>query len=300
MLNNLNNKEISKILFKGCCGIGLIGMLMSVGGMLLLLVIDKEHAWFKGIFSWILKTENHFSGDVWFAVIATLIGAAISGFIGAIPSSLCGLLALYQTRKLHDLESRYHRPMLELYEMETRFILLRKDLDFRALNDLSDEQKTNIRKMKRDLVPWYIMWDIMFTLKNEVTIKHMWIDKIELRAAGKEYCIEFNQNDKFSSNFKKKKVDNELVYSYSCELSELGRMPKEDFWNVIEEFGAYNEREDYIYKHLEQIVHLNILYEYGEDEASKNILHVDWDVKNSKWKDNHVINMAYTGYFKYI
>lgn len=41
-----------------------------------------------------------------FAAAATLIGAAIS----AVPGIMFGIVALRQTWKVHELESRYHRP----------------------------------------------------------------------------------------------------------------------------------------------------------------------------------------------
>lgn len=267
-------------------------------GMTFLFFVDIYHTSFKGAFIAVLDKENRFSGEVWFSVMATIIGAVIS----AVPSLVCGLLAILQSQKLHDLENRYHRPMLELNELVTNFLKITSDNILLEKHKLTQRQIKNIFNLIEKNYLWYIEWKIRFKVKNEIAVTNMQIEKIKIKSANLDYLIEFKGSGNAEENLWELQweCDNgEVTYCFSCDIGSLKEKPNNDFWNAIEEFASYEYRQDEDYRYMEMVFFLNILYEFSGEQKIEKVLNIRLDVEHSVYKGNIIKNKSSNGYFTY-
>lgn len=307
--NHFPDKK-SGILWVVLLALGLAVLLLTAGG-LLLLDIDRRHddyqAWITGH---LLKADNYYDGEVWFAAAATLIGAAIS----AVPGIMFGILALRQTRKLHELESRYHRPNFHVKNMKLSFISMKlygkQGMD---LNEpLTSQQNLCAREAERHSCNWGIILETAMLETNGIVVKKMEIESVIISFPNanpkKVFTLLLStpgRKENEMRSFKGKLQNDHMEYTlhYSLNPFTLKRPDgKSDFEKCIEEFVFWREGRDPGYLQMDLTVNMNINFEYGEKQATKCMLRAALRAESSMYSklNNFIIeneqNECYSTY----
>lgn len=279
--------------------------LLGVLGIYILLNADMNYECYRDFVVGFIKRDNHFDGDLWFSAVATLIGAIIS----AAPGLICGIFALIQTNRLHKLESRYHRPMLELDMAELKFIRTknREDVLEYASARLSERQNSGIREALQQKQKWYIDLQITFFLKNEITIKEIYVQRVIFILNDKEYEIQYSQKaDELRKkrhetwDYERQIEEKRVTYLLSWNICSFKKFNNEaEFWERVIEFANYNEMRNPDYLYMTMRIYINIKYEYGGEQETVNLLKVDYNAMKADLDKFAVTNKSLNGYFTY-
>lgn len=280
-------------------------------GFLALMAVDKHYVWFHDVLTQFLKADNHFDGDLWFAAAATIIGALVS----AVPGLMCGLLAYIQTERLHELEGRYHRPWLELDEAKVSIAVLcneKGDLlksSREIIDGLPWDQYTYRRTIEEAIEkrrPFYIVLKTDFHVKNEVTVKRIFISQVDFMI-GKDVLewILAGAEGKAEENCQKIwKFDRQIGQGGTKYTLEWILCPVEEratigIWCAMRDFALHKEIRNLELGDLELNVHMNVEYEYCVKDGAECMLRVGFDADNMHSAAVVQENCSCNGYFTY-
>lgn len=269
----------------------------------ILLLIDFKHTEIRQIVGRCFGKTNYFKGEIWFTVIATCFAA--------IPGMICGFIAIVQTKRIHDLENRYHRPslrlrnaLMEVYWLRTSYY---KEYVFR------DKKKRHIANQilkdegyKGDL----LAFSLELESKNDIEIDMIEIEDIFFRMNDMEYRLVLkklepdifeNNNCEFSRRFK----DEKYLYYIECvvypfEFSTESGFGEEKFWQGIEMFTNYQGRLEDEYKNIETTFNLKIYYEYAPKGFENMMGKIFWNCHEGAGRYGvRAEGRSENGYFRY-
>lgn len=296
---------VDKSLLKYVVKLLIVSVVLLMVGIAVLMAADKWHDCLESGITCILKQDNYFSGDLWFSAAATLIGA----FISSAPGAICGILAWKQTMRLHELEDRYHAPMMELKSAELKFIRAESLQEVREHGRLSTRQYSNIKRTEELGYDYCIDLKIDFYIKNGITLKDLEIHSITFSLDGNAYkAVPFPEMKKRellqNEIWDLKRHDNGMQTDYAlscnlCRFHQESNQEKENFWEEFEEFASYDERYNFAYMHMGVDVGINLRYEYNENKGINNLLKMMFDVSDTQTVCWVHTNITTNGYFTY-
>ncbi|MBD5513916.1 MAG: hypothetical protein HDR06_04475 [Lachnospiraceae bacterium] len=272
----------------------LLLLFVPVGGSLFLLSMDKYHDCYQNfIIDHYLKGNNYYDGTAWLSVTATLIGALIS----AVPGLVCGILAMVQTQRLHRLEARFHRPALEIENVELSFARLdhiyKNDKWF--LEGFDMRQRFSVNQARNQSSAWWVDLKADLFLNNEIAVRDMKIESVTfsfLQAfpdedsnedSGKEYKLSLlppSHNATVIRSFERKLKNGHAAYTLLCGLNPfvLETSDKEaDFNESIDQFAYYGDGRDPGFWRMNLSVAMKISYDYMEQDPEPCLLRVAFE-----------------------
>ena len=281
-------------------------LVLFILGNLVLLQADKHYLSLRSVVTQYLKRDNHFSGDLWFAAEATLLGA----FISAIPGTLCALWAMKQTDRLHKLENRYHRPMLELESTTVHFFRKSGYDCVLYKKGICSRQYWGINRVQEAGNDWYIEFEITFSIKNDITVQTILIDRVEIenpKDNTKCICLNFPKDimDAWEKNkhkiwdFEGKTEPGHRNYTFSFGVDQMQSSDAETYEMLVNEFADFPERQEYDYRYLTMHIYFTVDYEFADEKNTKNVLSLELEAAKSKIEDFEVENATANGYFIY-
>ncbi len=281
----------------------MFSIISAIIGLGFLIVVDGQYEWFRESLVELLQRDNHFDGDLWFSAVVSLIGAIIS----ATPGLLCGVLALVQTNRLHKLDDRYHRPMIDLDLAEVKFVKVRNMNDILENMHLDSRQTHSLRETEKQKLKWLIDLKIDFFIKNEIAIKEVYIQYIDIYFAKEVYRLEWSsKNDNIFSkrhktwDYKKQLKDGRTVHTLLWNFYEFNlSQQKERFWDELGEFALYEEHRNPDYSHMTMEIYMRVRYEYGKNQEIDNMLRVEFDIDDTVYQKFFITNCSMNGYFTY-
>ena len=280
-------------------------------GFAALVAADKHYVWFRGVLTGFLGTDNHFDGGQWFSVAATFIG----GLISAVPGLMCGMLAYIQTERLHELEDRYHRPGLELDEARLSMIALRskKGELLKDPGEIREGLPWTLYMYRRPVEeaiekerPFYIVLKTEFHVKNEVTVKRIFIRQVDFLVgeevsewvlAGKKEKAEDGHHKIWE--FNKQIQPGETKYTLEWILCPSEERATVGFWGAMRDFVLQEDIRDSRVRDLRLNVHMNVEYEYSARGGTECMLCVEYDVNKMQHAAVVQENCSCNGYFTY-
>lgn len=293
-----NNHKIWKILLR------VFGMLLSLVVMCLvvLIVIDKFFDGFRDTLLILIgNDDSHFAASDWFGIVAAIVSS--------LPGTFCGILALVQTQKLHQLENRYHRPMIEFLDMTIRCVSLNKFDMSASVSQLSPRQFQSVRALHNMGCEWYIDSKTSFFVKNEIGIKNLWVEDIIISMNGKSYSLYSDSTNNRTNreeelqckwnvcDLKKDWVDGLLKYELKWRLDpSLYRNKNEQFEKDLLNFVYYMDKFNSDYEYMTVRMNIYIEYEYAE---SKLVLCQVYDAHQNNVSSYEMSNTTEKGYFTY-
>ena len=246
----------------------------------MLIIIDVFHAEIDGLIFRFFGVNNHFGGEVWFAVIATCFAA--------IPGMICGFIALVQTKRIHELEDRYHRPSLRLREAMMEVYWIRKSMYENCV--LGDARKRHFAdRMLEDekFKGSFLRLTLEMESKNDVEVETMEIKEITFDMANVKYRLVPGtlKEDIFlkrNCDFSRKFEDEKYLYCIDCvmypyEFHADKGIGEEKFWNAIEKFTNYQGNLDDEYETIEMVIETDVYYEYAVNGCEKVIGKILWN-----------------------
>lgn len=282
------SKRIWRILF------AVLVIILFGGSILFMFLGDRCYFYFENWINMILKTEHHYSGEVWYS-------AAVS-MVGAFPGTVCGILAFMQAERLHELEDRYHRPSLVLHKAQ---------LSGRKVSVLhkNREEYLNIGRYIGCLLAEGYLWDaelsIEFEVENGVTIEEIEMIGVDfIFQENKKYSISLNEyKEEKSSGFpelvqcSRKFQDGNIIHSLSRRLYPFDHTELQGFWeNMTMALGWEMDRSA-----ASEIWEMNIMfrmsYEYGD--VSYITLKTSWNKDTQSAKEDTIYYETSNGFFKY-
>ncbi len=283
-------------------------------GSILLLNIDKHHECYRNfIIKNCLKRDNYYDGEIWFSAAATLIGALIS----AVPGLMCGILALVQTQRLHSLEARYHRPMMEIEKAGLSFVKLRNirdDNDILRIKDFDMRQRYGVYEAEKQSSEWWIDLELVLFSNNGIAVKNMDIESVTFAFPDADYDQEYelrlaplDGNAARTRKFERNKQGERAVYTLTWSLNPFVPFKQCDkqsgFPQSINEFVFYKrEGRNSEYSHMNLSVKMNVDYEYREEKKPQCWLKAVFDAKGLECSERNkdVWGIESTdGYFTY-
>lgn len=285
--NSLKMKKLSNKKYLGISLFALLLILLAMGSIFLLSV-DKYHEFYRTIVKYFLHKDNYYNGETWFSVVATLVGAAIS----AVPGLICGVLALVQTQRLHDLEVRTHRPVLETEKITLSFAKIDhifKDgkLSPEILARLARRELSGLYEAKKQLSAWWIDLDAVLFSQNEIAVKHIEIESVTLTFPDakpeKSYKLFLEPSDNSRARlrtFSRKIGNGHIAYNLSYCLNPFTLEATDEqnaFESVVRQFCYISESWDPAFLHMELDVHMNVSFEYEGQQKVKCMLRIAFD-----------------------
>ena len=280
---------MKKLSCKKYLGISLFALLFILAiGSIFLLSIDKYHEFYRTIVKYFLHKDNYYDGETWFSVVATLVGAAIS----AAPGLICGVLALVQTQRLHDLEVRTHRPVLETAKITLSFakidhIFKDDKLSSEILARLARREYSGLYEAKKQQSAWWIDLETVLFSQNEIAVKYMEIESVALTFPDakpeKSYKLFLKPPDNSRArlrNFSRKIENGHIAYNllyclnpFTLELTD----EQNAFESVVSQFCYIGESWDPALLYMELDVHMNVSFEYEGPQKVKCTLRIAFD-----------------------
>lgn len=288
-------------------------VVLPLMGSFFLLSMDKFHVFYRDIvIDYGLKQDNYYDGEIWVSVAATLIGAVVS----AAPGLACGILALIQTKRLHNLEARYHRPVLDVERVGLTFVKLshfRNEEGNLCIDVPDSRQRNGVYEADKQSSAWWIDLEVVLFSNSGITTKDMEIESVTVvfpkAGPDKVYklcLLEPDRNLVEIRGFKRGIRDGHTVYTlpwslYPCQMKP--QASKSDFERCISEFVFYSsEGCNPRYSCMELAIEMNVDYEYGEGEKTRGLLKVLFDAGCSESLEQSpsvINNMSDNGYFTY-
>ncbi len=281
--------KMKKISSKEYIGISLFALLFILAmGSIFLLSVDKYYEFYRTIVRYLLHKDNHYDGEVWFSVAATLVGAAIS----AAPGLMCGVLALVQTQRLHDLEVRNHHPVLETEKITLSFakidhIFKEDKLPPEILAHLERRELSGLYEAKKQLTAWWIDLEAVLFSQNEIAVKYMEIESVTLTFPDakpeKSYKLFLESPDNSCARlrtFSRKLGNGHIAYNLSYCLNPFTLEQTDEqnaFESVVSQFCYISESCDPALLHMELDVHMNVSFEYEGQQKVKCTLRIAFD-----------------------
>ena len=289
-------------IFMGCLGIAVILVVLGILGIASLLIADGNYDFFRNTIVFLLGRANHFDGSLWFSAGVTFIGAVIS----AVPGLLCGVFALIQTHRLHVLESRYHRPAMELDKVELRVMKTDDITEIRSNLKLDARQNHSIGIVSAQGDKYYIDLQVSIFLKNEILIKTLYPKNVVFSFYNGTQCVlepmeKMNEDNRHKVwDLERKLTDGQMKYTCSFNLCPRERgMQANEMWKDFKEFVFYEERRNPKYQYMTMNMYLDIAYEYDGGQEAENLLKIEFDAAQTvtgKWQ---TLNESSNGYFTF-
>lgn len=281
---------------------GLFIIFVLAAGIAMLVFIDKEHASFTSVIKSYLGTDNYFNGELWFSAAVTFMGAVIS----AAPGLLCGVVALVQTKRLHDLEDRYHAPMMELEDARLDFYKMDSTSYYKQIDR---RVYKSIEQFKEAGHHWLTDLHIVFNVKNDIVLKSLRVDKIVFSLNGQDYQAALRngkgQWDKSYSDFwsfERHRQAAHTVYTFDCSLNIFQPNTQDNankLQTELEEFILYSGRKNLDYQYMVLCICIIIQYEYNGKKGKSNILRMTFDSKENQSDPFLVRCQTENGWFSY-
>lgn len=305
-------KIIWPVLIIACKVAGFILLLLvviavPVAGGGFLLSMDKHHECYREfLIEHYFIRNNYYDGKTWLSVAATLVGAVIS----ATPGLMCGILALWQTHRLHQVEAKYHRPVFEIKKVEAVFVrisrICNEDVSFNSRG------RHCVREAERCEFDWWIDLKIDLLSNSGLAIKDMKIDSVvfgfpntDIEQMYKLILSEDKDDVVEARSFVRDMKDDQTVYTLQwslCPFIKLKCKDKERLEKGICEFVYYSEGKMLEYSCMELKVNMSLDYEYKEKKKMRCLLKVAFDSEHSKLLAQSKVVTKYesvNGYFTY-
>lgn len=291
------SKRIWRILF------AVLVITLFGGSILFMFLGDRCYFYFENWINTILKTEHHYSGEVWYS-------AAVS-MVGAFPGTVCGILAFMQAERLHELEDRYHRPALVLHKAQ---------LSGRKVSVLhkKKEEYLNIEQYIECLVEKGYRWDaelsIEFEVENGVTIEEIELIGVDfIFQENKKYSISLNEYKKNRKGKKDKKEklfgfpelvqcsrkfqDGNIIHTLSRRLYPIDITESQGFWKNMTMALGWEMDRSAASETWEMNIMFRMSYEYGD--VSYITLKTSWNKDTQSAKEDIIYYETSNGFFKY-
>lgn len=282
-----------KLFIPKCILISLVALLIILAlGSSFLLFAYKYCVCFLclwNIVRYFLKVDD----NTWLSVAATLFGAVIS----AIPGVICGVLALLQTQRLHKLEMRSHRPVLEVAESTLKFAEIDRtfvngNLPFEILLRTVGREQSGLYEAEKQLAAWWIDLEVIFISKNEISVQDMKIESVTITfpdvkpAKSYELSLVTPNNSRIRiRDFHRAVQSGGIEYKLLYCLNSFKLKPadaKNAFEDVIRQFCYISESQDPTLMHMELDVHMEVSFEYREHRDEKCMLKIVFDAEGDK------------------
>lgn len=288
---------------KGICKIisYILGTLICIFFLFgILLLIDFKHEEIRHIVGRCFGKTNYFEGEIWFTVIATCFAA--------VPGMICGFIAIIQTKRIHDLENRYHRPSLRLRNALMEVYWLRTSY----YNEYvwGDRKKRHIAKkiLKDEEYEGNLLaFSLELESKNDVEIDMIEIEDILFRINGMEYRLVLKklESDIFVSNnceFSRRFKDEKYLYCIECVVYPFefsAESGEEKFWDGIEMFTNYQGQLDDEYENIEITFNFKVYYEYAPKGFENVMGKIFWNCHQAGRYGVRAEGRSENGYFRY-
>lgn len=277
----------------------LITTLVLVAVFFLMYQIDVNHSFIDQKVEKLFKKPNYFKGEIWFSVIATCLAA--------VPGVLCGVLAIIQTNRIHKLEERYHRPILSLLraDMNVEWIQL-KNYQSKSSDMVLDRYIKEIKDNSK--LANYLELQLNFEIKNEIEVKEITTEKVIFYINGVTYPFQIIDSDICRDRFRyfsRQIVNGERRYFIKCVLYpyKLGKHfhgSEEDFWNGIENFTNYENRQDDEFIKIKTELIAKVQYEYAPKKGETIMGRIYWNASSGGGRVGTLAKRGTVdGYFTY-
>ena len=243
--------------------------------------------------TWMLGKDNHFSGEIWFSVM--------SSGIAAVPGIVCGVLALVQTQKLHEMEARYHRPSFGLQgaEMEVVWIWDKQYCWTEELFQRNRYVEWVKEKGHGHMYPNLLALKLDIEIKNDVTVENIVIEEIRFQFVDRTYILNFDEMPDRWKQYRRCRLIYQQgkylvrliweLYPYTLTEENKGNVIEKDiesrFWKDIELFTNYENRLDMDYQEVLMRVTARVYYEYAPKKYEIVIGRIAWDVNDGKGRN---------------
>lgn len=302
-----SNYSIKKTLI----GLLIVFFVVLIGGSCFLLSMDQCHECYRGfIVKYLLKNGNYYDGKTWFSVAATLIGAVIS----ATPGLMCGIFALVQTQRLHDLEIKYHRPVMRIENVKISFVRVKhvSEENHRLYVDgLDVRQRSGVREAGDSA--WWIDLEAKMYFDNGIAAEDMQIESVTFSfpdaGSGEKYELILEQPErdaKWLRRFERgpagDRTANTLIWNltpFKCKQPDK----KQAFEESVRQFAFYHEGRNPRYNNMELSIVINTDFEYGDQMSEQCVLKTFFKAENVRYtgQGGHIIeNQSSDGYFTYM
>lgn len=263
-------------------------------------LLDRYHAEFDAVVDRFWE-PNHFSGATWFSLIASAVAA--------VPGIFCGILAIIQTKRIKELEDRYHRPNLGLQQAQMEVEKIRS-----MQYDCSTETTKKIRYVnfvkEESLTANILNFRLCLEIKNDIEVKKIVPEEITFKIAEKSYRIQIKdlseeQNKFIIRSFRHILKNNKYLCEFEWNLFpyiwlEPAEGAEKEFWNAIEFFVNYDNWKRDDYQTIETEIKAKIYYEYAPEGFEFVTGRLSWNCENRQVpKAACVVMLTYDGYFTY-
>lgn len=274
-----------------------------------LFLTDRFHGILDKIVTLVLHQDNHFGGEIWLSIVFSSITS--------IPGIISGVLALLQTKRLHELEGRYHRPSLGLQKAEIKVTWIRDkqysriSADYhrdklveRVLGGDPEQTRANLMTFNLDI-----------EIKNDIGVINMVPERIEFIFRQETYTVNFYD---MPDEWKQYRVcapeyskDRYLfcirweLFPYSIKGSRDTTNTEEKdtetrFWESIEQFTNYENRLDNDYYSLLTKVIVNVYYEYAPVKYETAVGTISWTADDGAGRHGaEACRITHSGIFTY-
>lgn len=262
----------------------------------------------KGV-TFILRRDNHFSGETWFSAVASSVTA--------IPGIYCGVLALLQTKRLHDLEARYHRPALGFQGAGMKVAWIR-DMQYSEMT--ADYHRDRFVECIKRKDPWGTKANLMtfsldIEIKNDIGVTDIIPEQIEFIFRNETYTVNFYEIVDEWKQYRTCRPDynrDRYLFHISWELfpyclkgsrDQINTEEKDTetrFWESIELFTNFENRCDRDYFSLLTKIFVKVYYEYAPAEYNMAVGTISWTADDGAGRYKAVAERrTHSGIFTY-
>lgn len=287
----------------------IISLFCYIGFFIFLFCADGFYGTLNTIVTGILGKDNHFSGETWFSIVASSITS--------LPGIFCGVLALLQTARLHQLESRYHRPSMGLQGAEMKVTWIR-DRQYKGITTDYRRDKFVRRALGKDPEQTrsnLMTFNLDLEIKNDVGVTDIVLDRIEFVFRHEAYTVSFcdlpdewKQYRRCEPDYSKGRYLFHIrweLFPYSIEGSRDNVNTEEKdtetrFWESIEQFTNYENRLDKDYYSLLTKVIVNVYYEYAPVKYETAVGTISWTADDGAGRHGaEARRITHSGIFTY-
>lgn len=138
---------------------------------------DVRYAFFESVVNG-MRDSHHFDGSIWYTGMITIVAAIIA----AIPGIICGILALVQSQRLHELEDRYHLPVFTIQNISLRA----REIEADYLTSIVFQEREEVKRLQKSGWTYDFILEISFQTNDNGFIGSFSLDEIHL-SFGKSY-----------------------------------------------------------------------------------------------------------------
>ena len=268
---------------------------MFLVSILILVAADRWYDVGERVLDW-LTGGHYFSGSDWFGGLVSIVGSVL----GAVSGIILGIIALVQTERLHELEDRYHRPILVL----RKAALTADVLEEFSCRDDSMEQYAAKQEMKAQGYVFALTTAISFEIGNGIPVKNVELESITFTFTTDpeqrfEVVLDKKSPDFTPQILERKYEPNGVIYSMSCLLFPFKEV-EGDFFIWLERFVYYRSIRHPDVETIEVSIKLRLTYEFGRDASIPVWLRIVWVTEEEKNPEaGRFVWESSNGYFSY-